>query len=241
MLALTSWLFVPALLAGAVLCCGYFKGKSWFWVLFFLAFFYLGAGFAGQNVKVRRERDNKMEIISKSYGELEGRIHSLEEKEGNLTIVLKEVKAGGFSFPGFLFTIEAAVPPAALKGAELRIGQIVKGKGQFRSFSPARNPGEFDSKAYYEAMGISGRMFGEEIEIINSRHSPVLEALRQAKEWGKKRLSRFAGEDAPLFQAAVLGDKSGLSKDVKALYQKNGIAHLLAISGLHMSFLGLLF
>lgn len=36
----------------------------------------------------------------------------------------------------------------------------------------------------------------------------------------------------------VLGDKSGLSDEVKQLYQENGIAHVLAISGLHISLIG---
>ncbi|MCA5011182.1 ComEC/Rec2 family competence protein, partial [Clostridioides difficile] len=39
----------------------------------------------------------------------------------------------------------------------------------------------------------------------------------------------------------VLGDTGGLPEDIKSLYQKNGISHLLAISGMHMSFLGLSF
>ena len=39
--------------------------------------------------------------------------------------------------------------------------------------------------------------------------------------------------------AILLGDKSGLDEEMKKLYQKNGIGHLLAISGLHMSFIGM--
>ena len=36
---------------------------------------------------------------------------------------------------------------------------------------------------------------------------------------------------AGIVSAMVLGDKSGLSDEVKQLYQENGIAHVLAISG----------
>ena len=39
-------------------------------------------------------------------------------------------------------------------------------------------------------------------------------------------------------RAVLLGDKSGLDSEMKKLYQKNGIGHLLAISGLHMSLIG---
>ena len=37
----------------------------------------------------------------------------------------------------------------------------------------------------------------------------------------------------------LLGEKSGLDPEMKKLYQKNGLGHLLAISGLHMSLIGM--
>lgn len=39
--------------------------------------------------------------------------------------------------------------------------------------------------------------------------------------------------------AILLGDKKDLDQTIKQLYQKGGIGHILAISGLHMSFIGI--
>ena len=39
--------------------------------------------------------------------------------------------------------------------------------------------------------------------------------------------------------AVLIGEKSGLDHEMKTIYQKCGISHLLAISGLHMTFLGM--
>ena len=36
----------------------------------------------------------------------------------------------------------------------------------------------------------------------------------------------------------VLGEKLGLLEEIKTLYQQNGIGHLMAISGVHISLLG---
>ena len=36
----------------------------------------------------------------------------------------------------------------------------------------------------------------------------------------------------------LLGERAGVDKELKSLYQRNGIAHILAISGLHVSLLG---
>ena len=38
-----------------------------------------------------------------------------------------------------------------------------------------------------------------------------------------------------LLKAMFLGDKTELSSEEKRLYEENGVAHLLAVSGLHVS------
>lgn len=46
-------------------------------------------------------------------------------------------------------------------------------------------------------------------------------------------------ENAGILSAMVLGEKSALNGDIRMLFQRNGIAHILAISGLHISLLGM--
>lgn len=46
------------------------------------------------------------------------------------------------------------------------------------------------------------------------------------------------GDDSALIHSIVLGDKSGLPQEMKRLYQNGGIAHILAISSLHITMLG---
>ena len=41
-----------------------------------------------------------------------------------------------------------------------------------------------------------------------------------------------------LLKAMFLGDKTELSSEEKRLYEENGVAHLLAVSGLHVSIVG---
>ena len=64
----------------------------------------------------------------------------------------------------------------------------------------------------------------------------LLNGIWKFRGWAGKRLRSLAGEeDGSLFAAMLLGDKSGLPEEIRDLYQKNGIAHLLAVSGLHLS------
>ena len=68
--------------------------------------------------------------------------------------------------------------------------------------------------------------------------------IRQGIHELRKRLlssidSVYDAEDAGVLKAALLGDKSGMDPDLYDSYRKNGIAHLLAISGLHIAIIGM--
>ena len=46
-------------------------------------------------------------------------------------------------------------------------------------------------------------------------------------------------ENGGIIQGILLGNKNDINDDIKSLYQMNGISHILAISGLHISLIGL--
>jgi competence protein ComEC len=191
----------------------------------------------------------RLSEITDHYTEVQGRISSIEEEKGAVRLTLKnnrirKMKKGVWE--EVLYDPPAIV--VSLKEGELAlcrsmgIGQIVAARGAVQPFSQARNPGEFDFKGYYQSMGVYFSLFAEEIELVDFAKSPLLECLRKFRVRSKELLYRDAKEeDAGIFTAAVLGDKMGISREIKDLYQRNGIAHLLAISGLHMSFIGLSF
>jgi competence protein ComEC len=248
LLVLTSWLLIPAFFAAGVVLYGYWRGRNRLWVLLPLLFLYLGAAWAGYDGSKWEERERTIEELSAGYVEAEGRVSSFEEKNGSLQIVIKENRVWKQDTYYFVSGLMVSVKPfnpqiigdSKVKG--LRLGQLIKVKGEVQPFSTARNPGEFDSKEYYQGLGIDGKFSGKELEILDSREDPLLDGIRQAREWGRTLLYKYTSkEDAGVLTAAVLGDTSGLPEDIKSLYQKNGISHLLAISGMHMSFLGLAF
>ncbi|WP_415066710.1 ComEC/Rec2 family competence protein [Lacrimispora sp.] len=244
---MTSWIFIPALLAAGIICYGYMRGRNTLWVFLPLIFLYLGAGRAGYDCRRWEEREEVIRGLSGKYAEAEGRVSSFEEKDGTLQIVLKEnsveEKGRYYSVSGLMVSVKLTEGQGMIYGeGGLRLGQTIRVRGEIQPFSETRNPGEFDSRRYYQALGLDGKMFGEEMEVCDSRYSPLFEGLRWGREWGKGIIYRYTSEeDGGILTAAVLGDKSGLPEEIKSLYQKSGIAHLLAISGMHMSFLGLSF
>lgn len=122
----------------------------------------------------------------------------------------------------------------------ISIGNEIEVTGEVAYFDTPRNPGNFDQKFYYQKQGIHGSIFAKKCRIINASKDWWKESLAQLRIRWKGALVNALGENhGNTMSAILLGDKSELDSDLKELYQKNGIGHVLAISGLHMTFIGL--
>ena len=58
-------------------------------------------------------------------------------------------------------------------------------------------------------------------------------------QWKKALIEALGEKDGNVLSAMMLGEKSEMDPDTKELYQASGIGHILAISGLHLSFIGI--
>lgn len=120
------------------------------------------------------------------------------------------------------------------------MGSFVLMEGKFFAFSHASNPGEFDAADYYRIMGQQGRMTKSVCLIESPGFWPFREKLYRWKEYLALLLNAsFPGKEAAVMRAMLLGEKGVLDADIKSLYQQNGIIHILSISGLHLSVLGM--
>ena len=126
------------------------------------------------------------------------------------------------------------------KGQEPAIGSLVIISGKFRAFCHATNPGEFDSADYYQINRIQGRLMQGALEYESPSDHALGEKLYQCRIYlGLLLDAVYPADKATIMRAMLLGEKGVLDADVKALYQQNGIIHILAISGLHLSILGM--
>lgn len=124
-------------------------------------------------------------------------------------------------------------------GERLALGRLLTASGSLSPIAAPTNPGEFDYRAYCRARGVTHRMQVRQYR-VEGRASPLAEGLRCFRSAALERLKAVCPEqEAGYLAALLLGDKHALSEDFYDLYRKNGIAHLLAISGLHTGFLGL--
>ena len=122
---------------------------------------------------------------------------------------------------------------------KLLAGSLVFVSGKLEEIESPRNPGEFDSKQYYACQHIYYVMKKGKIKKQSQNHSAYGQFLINMRQRFAEILEKTCGAEAGAFEAIVLGDKSNLDPELKMRYQMAGIIHILAISGLHISLLGM--
>lgn len=120
------------------------------------------------------------------------------------------------------------------------IDDEIKVSGEVSMWEKAHNPGNFNSRLYYISCGYPYKCNADRITVIHSGKDSFNAWLYSLKQRFKAIYNTVYDEyDNQLMNSMVLGDKYELEADVKDMYQKSGVSHLLAISGLHISIAGM--
>ncbi len=123
---------------------------------------------------------------------------------------------------------------------DIPLGSRVRVGGNFVSFSRASNPGEFDQAVYYQSLGICGRLREARLQSLGSAYWPLREGVFRIKEYFCQRLyCIFPEKEAGTMSALLLGERGGLDQERKDLYKRTGILHILSISSLHITIIGM--
>lgn len=121
----------------------------------------------------------------------------------------------------------------------LKIGNVIQVEGTVRPFANATNPGQFDAGQYYGILGYDFAMSGCKGSVTEESVSWYRQMLYAVKrKIGTVYDAGLPEKYAGIIKAMVLGEKTDMDPDIKNLYQENGIGHILAISALHITFLG---
>ncbi|MBQ2802894.1 MAG: DNA internalization-related competence protein ComEC/Rec2 [Lachnospiraceae bacterium] len=178
-----------------------------------------------------------MKAQDNSFLTVTGRVYQKDNQNFYLDSVYYQIEAVGLQQT---FSLSENLICEYPKGVELKLGCIVKLRGRFDVFEKATNQGEFDFQGYYQTKGIIGKLSDIFILERTEEYSVWQETLYDLRSYFRERLYQiFPQKEASIMAAMLLGDKSDLDKEVKALYQENGIIHILSISGLHITIIGM--
>ena len=210
---------------------------------FVVIFFTLIMGFMLMSNEITTQ--NHIYDLKENTVIVQGKIYKIENTAFGTNIYLKgvEVENGEKSVSvKRIFVNKEKIP-------NVKIGNIIKVRGKLRQFEEAANKGNFDSRKYYLSLGFYGKIEAGTIEIINSDYSGIRQGLYELRMEIIERLEKLCSDNNGIFSiinnkngiigAIILGDKTDIDSDIKELYSVSGIAHILAISGLHISFIGM--
>lgn len=127
----------------------------------------------------------------------------------------------------------------AKKEAAYPVGSMLTVQGEFSYIGEPGNPGQFDAAQYYHAQGIYYMGFVREVK-SDGRVNQIKEFCEQLRSRMAQYLGAAAGEDTgAVLSAILLGEKSSLTQEIREQYRIGGILHILCISGLHITMLGM--
>lgn len=119
------------------------------------------------------------------------------------------------------------------KADHLHVGDKLKLKAGLHTPSPPHLPDgySFRRKNYFEGIGAVGFSYGEP-EVVSEGKQSSLEEKRS--DFGKRVKSQLAFERGAVAVALLTGQRRAISEESWDDLRQSGLAHMLAISGLHV-------
>lgn len=119
------------------------------------------------------------------------------------------------------------------------VGKDMEVAGKVAIPTGARNPGQFDYQLYLKTRDVDSILYGSIYRLaVVGEGNRLTCALSLLKDRYAQGLSTVMdSQNQGLLLGMLFGDKSTLGDDLYEAFQKNGTAHILAVSGIHVSIL----
>ncbi|MDR3151804.1 MAG: ComEC family competence protein [Holosporaceae bacterium] len=106
---------------------------------------------------------------------------------------------------------------------------------------PAAFPGAYDFRKqhYFKSISARGFLIKPPKIIKKASVSSMQIFIEKIRHRINKKMEKYLSRDtAAIGEALITGNTAGISKEVRTTFANTGIAHILAISGLHMGIIG---
>lgn len=124
--------------------------------------------------------------------------------------------------------------------SRLSYGDLIKFESKVNYPSAVRNPGGFDERMYAAANGVGFSCFAQEISVSGNVPGLYGFFLGLRESIADSIDEYYSVETAPVAKAMFLGVKGELPEQLREDFGMTGIAHVLAISGLHVGIIAFL-
>ena len=128
---------------------------------------------------------------------------------------------------------------------KLEPGNRVLMKGFYYKGREKRNPGEFDYDAYLDSKGVAGILKivdSNSVQITSAENNIFKNTLHQIRKSIDEQLFKYHNlETFSLLRGLLLADRGEISYETKTHFINAGVIHVLAVSGLNVGFIVLIF
>ncbi len=127
----------------------------------------------------------------------------------------------------------------------LAVGNSVQIDGTISKGREQRNPGEFDYNKYLKSISVSGLINAyknSDLKIIDENEElipNIIFSIRKSIDAKFKEL--YSEEAALLLRGLLLADRSEIDYETREKFVNSGVIHVLAVSGLHVGYIILIF
>lgn len=237
------WMMVVGLLAPALMLAA--RGTAPFILAAALGLFGLGFGLAALQVRTA----SAPVLAAPHVGVVEGRVVEISQSAaGRPRLLLENPRVEGLAADATPVRVRVTLGSVRY-GQGLRPGDWIAVPARLTPPGGPVEPGGFDfaRAAWFEELGAVGLGRGPAERIDGPPPATLQGRLALARDRARARVGDWlragvAGEAGAFAAAIATGDRAGLPPDAVAALRDSGLAHLLAISGLHMAIVcGLVF
>ncbi len=128
----------------------------------------------------------------------------------------------------------------------LQVGDRIRFPAKLKPFKNLNNPGNFDYRFFMKSRGLSFLAIVSDGQYVVPMGKgdlgymgTILEKARgPLRKFFRERLSKTTGH---IFTALILGERQGLTSKIREPFDKAGVSHIMAVSGLHLGLVAWLF
>ena len=184
-------------------------------------------------------QNNRYNFLYKNIDEIEGEaivISSKKEKEYNN---LYKIKISYLNKSSKYKDSSLYLKVNKKNSKDLQYGDKIKIKGEFIEPEVERNYGGFNYKEYLKSLNIYGTIKANSVKVIGKDKMSFISKLSNSIciEIEKNLDIFFKNDVSGIIKGIVLGDKSNIDEDIQENFRISGISHVLAVSGMHVSYI----
>jgi len=128
----------------------------------------------------------------------------------------------------------------------LKVGERIRFPAKLKEFKNFNNPGRFDYRFYMRSRGFSFMAIVSDGHYVVPMGGGDLGLVEKTLEKIRGPLRRFFSERlsytlSPIYTALILGERQGLTSKLREPFDRTGVGHIMAVSGLHLGLVAWLF